>query len=316
MVEFFTHTLPFFQMSLFQMFYYFCFWSVFGWFFEVILRSIETGGFENRGFLNGAFCPIYGFGVLGVIVMFRGLVDRPILMFFASAILCTTLEWLVGRLLLMVFKTRWWDYTNYKVHSPDGLISLPATLFWGFGCVGMMKFAQPMVVKAVSYIPIKLGIALIFFIFAVIIVDIVVTVNEVQELTHNLGKLQELADFLHNSSVSMGEKVSDKTISIKSKYDEQVVQYNLLVKEIKSARLTKAFPNLEDQTHKIRPRNLKEIPLNIKEKVSDTVSNTKDKLINAKDAVSDTVYVTVSNTKDKFISAKENAKEKFENIRK
>lgn len=301
MVHFFTNILPFFEMSLFQMFYYFCFWSVFGWFFEVILRSVETGGFENRGFLNGAFCPIYGFGVLGVIVMFRDLIDYPVVMFFSSAILCTTLEWLVGRLLLFAFNTRWWDYSNYKVHSPDGLISLPATLFWGFGCVIMMKFAQPMIVKAVSYIPIKLGIVLIFVILAIIITDIVVTINEVQQLSYNLGKLQELADFLHNSSISVGEKVSDKTLSIKSKYDETVVQYNLLVKEVKDARLTKAFPNLEYQKYKIRPRNLKEIPLTIKEKVSDTVYTTKEKLNYAKDKVSDKVS---------------NAKEKLENIRK
>ncbi|MGN1411540.1 MAG: hypothetical protein ACI4WH_03395 [Oscillospiraceae bacterium] len=301
MVDFFINTLPFFEMSLFEMFYYFCFWSVFGWFFEVILRSVETGGFENRGFLNGAFCPIYGFGVLGVIIMFRDLVDYPVIMFFSSAILCTALEWLVGRLLLLAFNTRWWDYSNYKIHSPDGLISLPATLFWGIGCVLMMKFAQPMVVKAVSYIPIKLGIILIFIILAIIIVDIVVTINEVQQLSYNLGKLQELADFLHNSSISMGEKVSDKTLCIKSKYDETVVQYNLLVKEVKDARLTKAFPNLEYQKYKIRPRNLKEIPLTIKEKVSDTVYNTKERFNSAKELVSDKVS---------------NAKEKLENIRK
>lgn len=295
MVKFFINILPFFEMSLFQMFYYFCFWSVFGWFFEVILRSLETGGFENRGFLNGAFCPIYGFGVLGVIIMFRGLINHAVVMFFASAILCTTLEWLVGRLLLIAFKTRWWDYSNYKVHSPDGLISLPATLFWGFGCVGMMKFAQPMVVKVVDYIPIKLGIVLIFLMFAIIIVDIIVTVNEVQQLSHNLGKLQELADFLHHSSISVGEKLSDKTLSIKTKYDEQVVQYNLLVKEIKNSRLTKAFPNMEYQKYKIRPKNLKEIPLSIKEKVSDTVFNTKEKFNLAKENALEKISDTLEN---------------------
>lgn len=294
MIDFFLYILPFFKMSLFQMFYYFCFWSVFGWFFEVILRSVETGEFENRGFLNGAFCPIYGFGVLGVIVMFRDLVERPVVLFFSSAILCTLLEWLVGRLLLFAFNTRWWDYSHYRVHSPDGLISLPATLFWGFGCVGMMRFAQPMVVKVVGHIPIKLGIVLIFCILAIIIVDIVVTINEVHQLSYNLGKIQELGDFLHSSSTSFGEIVSDKTLSIKAKYDEQVVQYNLLVKEIKGARLTRAFPNMEYLKYKIRPMNLKEIPMTIKEKVSDTIFNTKDK----------------------FNSVKENAKEKLENIRK
>lgn len=298
MIEFFIHVLPFFKMSLFQMFYYFCFWSVFGWFFEVILRSVETGGFENRGFLNGAFCPIYGLGVLGVIIMFRNLMDRPIVMFFSSAILCTSLEWLVGRLLLHAFNTRWWDYSNYKVHSPDGLISLPATLFWGFGCVGMMKFAQPMVAKAVGYIPIRLGIALIFLIFAIIIVDLIVTVNEVQQLSYNLGKLQELANFLHSSSVSMGEKLSDTTLSVKSKYEENAVQYNLLVKEIKTSRLVRAFPRMEYLKYRIKPSNLKEISTNIKEKITTKVSDTKERIT------------------DKMYDTREKIQNKFENIRK
>lgn len=305
MINFFIHVIPFLEMSLFQMFYYFCFWSVFGWFLEVIVRSVETGGFENRGFLNGAFCPIYGFGVLGVIIFFRNLVNHEVLLFFSSAIICTTLEWLVGKLLLVVFNTRWWDYSHYKFKSPDGLISLPATLLWGFGCVGMMKFAQPLVAKAVSYIPIKLGIALIFFIMAMLIVDIIDTVSEIRELSYNLGKLKELANLLHNSSVSMGEKVSDTTLSLKSKYDEHIVQYNLLVKEIKGYRITKAFPNMEHQKYKIRPNALKEIPLSIKEKVSDTVATAKEK-------VSDKVW----DTKEKISYKVSDVKEKIYNIRK
>lgn len=300
MINFFTYIVPILEMSIFQMFYYFCFWSVFGWFLEVIVRSVETGGFENRGFLNGAFCPIYGFGVLGVIIFFRDLIDHEILLFFSSAIICTALEWLVGKLLLVVFNTRWWDYSHYKLKSPDGLISLPATLLWGFGCVGMMKFAQPLVAKGVSYIPIKLGIGLIFFIMAVIIVDIVDTVNEIRELSYNLGKLKELANLLHNSSVSMGEKVSDTTLNLKSKYDEHIVQYNLLVKEIKNYRITKAFPNMEHQKYKIRPYTLKELPLSIKEKVSDTVANAKDKVWDTKEKIS----YKVSDVKEKIYNIK------------
>jgi len=280
MIDFFTYIVPFLKMSLFQIFYYFCFWSTFGWFLEVIVRSIETGGFENRGFLNGAFCPIYGFGVLGVNILLRDFVNYELFMFVFSAIVCTILEWIVGKLLLVLFNTRWWDYSNYRFHSADNLISLESTLFWGIGCVGMMKVAQPLVVKAVSYIPIKLGIALIFLILSMLIIDLIVTVNEVRQLSYNLGKLKELANIFHYSSITVGEKVCDTTLNIKSKYEEQVVQYNLLVKEIKSSRITKAFPNMEHQKYKIRPYNLKEIPLTIREKVSDKVSDAREKISN------------------------------------
>ncbi|HCR72991.1 MAG TPA: hypothetical protein DIW26_00840, partial [Ruminococcus sp.] len=54
-----------FGMTIFEMYYYFWFWSIFGWVMEVVDRTLETGGFENRGFMNGPYCPIYGFGVIG-----------------------------------------------------------------------------------------------------------------------------------------------------------------------------------------------------------------------------------------------------------
>ena len=286
MILFFTKSLPFFDISLFQMFYFFCFWSVFGWFLEVIVRSIETGGFENRGFLNGAFCPIYGFGVLGVTTLLRSFVEKEALMFILSALICTVLEWLVGRLLLSVFHTRWWDYSNYKFHSPDGLISLESTLFWGIACVSLLKVLQPMVSKAVSYIPIKFGIVMIFVILTIIIIDIIVTVNEVRKLSYNLGKLQTIGDILDVSSQSVGKKIANNTLNLKSKYDEQVVQYNLLVKEIKSSRLAKAFPNMEYQKNKkIKPSLLKELPTMVSNAV-------KDKLQETTETVIDKIYIS------------------------
>ena len=41
---------------------YFPIYAFLGWCLEVIYASVNTGKFVNRGFLNGAVCPIYGFG--------------------------------------------------------------------------------------------------------------------------------------------------------------------------------------------------------------------------------------------------------------
>ena len=45
--------------------------SVLGWCMEVILKMIELHRFVNRGFLIGPYCPIYGFGVVFIIVILQ-----------------------------------------------------------------------------------------------------------------------------------------------------------------------------------------------------------------------------------------------------
>ena len=39
-------------------------YSVIGWIYESTLCSITERRFVNRGFLNGPYCPIYGFGAI------------------------------------------------------------------------------------------------------------------------------------------------------------------------------------------------------------------------------------------------------------
>ena len=43
-------------------------YSFLGWCVEVAFVAVTSGRIENRGFLNGPVCPIYGCGMLGVLV--------------------------------------------------------------------------------------------------------------------------------------------------------------------------------------------------------------------------------------------------------
>ena len=50
--------------------------SILGWVMEVTLKFIQYHRFINRGFLIGPYCPIYGFGVVGVTILVGGLLGR------------------------------------------------------------------------------------------------------------------------------------------------------------------------------------------------------------------------------------------------
>lgn len=43
--------------------------SIVGWIYESIYALIKTGKWEARGFLYGPLCPIYGFGVCGIVLL-------------------------------------------------------------------------------------------------------------------------------------------------------------------------------------------------------------------------------------------------------
>ena len=99
-------------------FYYvallFFIYSFLGWCVEVAFVAIVARKVENRGFLNGPVCPIYGCGMLGVLAALTPYRDNFILLFIGGFIICTAVELFGGWVLDKIFHMRWWDYTKNK----------------------------------------------------------------------------------------------------------------------------------------------------------------------------------------------------------
>ena len=53
---------------MYQFLWIFFVYAFLGWCTEVSYAALRTGKFVNRGFLNGPVCPIYGCGVVVVLV--------------------------------------------------------------------------------------------------------------------------------------------------------------------------------------------------------------------------------------------------------
>lgn len=97
-----------------QWFLLFLVYSVLGWVWESVFCSLwTTGHFVNRGFLNGPYCPIYGYGALLDLILL-GRVDDPLLLFFISGTLCCLLEYFTSVAMEKLFHARWWDYSHIK----------------------------------------------------------------------------------------------------------------------------------------------------------------------------------------------------------
>lgn len=84
----------------YNLLFYFAIYSFAGWCGEVVFATVRHGKFVNRGMLHGAYCPIYGFGLITVIVCLTPIKDSWLLLFAGSAVLTTVLEFITGLCLI------------------------------------------------------------------------------------------------------------------------------------------------------------------------------------------------------------------------
>lgn len=155
----------------------FLFFSIFGYLFETICSYIFKSGF-NSGILYGPWTPLYGFGVIIIMLLsnkiFESLhlnkVVETIVVFVVITIVLTVLEWLGGVLIEKLFHITFWDYSNYKYHIGK-YISLEMSLVWGIGSIILIYLVLPWSLNLIKKIPLFITIILSFL----FLVDIVVT---------------------------------------------------------------------------------------------------------------------------------------------
>ena len=70
--------------------------SILGWCMEVVCKLIQFHRFINRGFLQGPYCPVYGFGAVLLTVLLSRHTEDPVAVLILSMVICGTLEYLTS----------------------------------------------------------------------------------------------------------------------------------------------------------------------------------------------------------------------------
>lgn len=182
---------------------YFAIYSLIGWVCETVSESFLNRRFINRGFLNGPFCPVYGFGAFAVLWATRGLPRNAVLIFIVSAVVTSALEYFTGWLLETVFKAKWWDYSHMK-YNIHGRICLLNTVLFGLMCVGLVLFLQPFVVHEVGLLPRQAGFWAAVVLLGYFAVDLSVSVATVLRLNQRLQHISELVTVIREKLDSYG----------------------------------------------------------------------------------------------------------------
>ncbi len=213
-------------MSIYYTLWYIMIYSILGWCAEVVFHTLCCGDFENRGFLNGPVCPIYGFGAALVITLLNPFVDNIPVLFVASAVITTVLEGLTGYVLEKLFHTKWWDYSDMPFNI-GGYVCLKFSVLWGFACVIVMRTVQPLINAFIAMFGTTVGTLVLSCFYALFVCDAVVTVNAVIKLNKRLRAMEEVAENMRRLSDFMGEHIhegvlnaADKSYTVKGKVDE------------------------------------------------------------------------------------------------
>ena len=174
---------------------YFTIYSFLGWVCESTYCSIGQKKLVNRGFLNGPFCPIYGFGALLVISILSPFVNNIPVLFIASIIVTSTLEYITSYVLEKIFHMSWWDYSTYK-YNINGRVCLQNSLMFGLLSLFVMLVIHPAINDFVASINTKVAFALSVLFATYFIVDTIITAGTILHLNERLEKLHELHEDL------------------------------------------------------------------------------------------------------------------------
>ena len=129
----------------------FTIYSIMGWMFETVYCILKDGVWENRGFLFGPVCPIYGCGAILITYIFN---HFPYLsngnIFLISLVGSIILEYSISFLLEKFFHARWWDYENLPLNI-NGRISFFTSLAFGIAGIFVVRVLVPLGEEMIAY---------------------------------------------------------------------------------------------------------------------------------------------------------------------
>ncbi len=160
-------------MLIAQYFVEFIFYSFLGWVWESIYCTAQNKEWQDRGFLFGPICPIYGSCVVAVNILFGQISalsspDFPIWGIFLICMIGSAIaEFATSWVLEKRFHAMWWDYSHLPLNI-QGRICLPVSVGFGLAGIVVVKYLIPFVSDFHStfhplvYEGLALGFAILF----------------------------------------------------------------------------------------------------------------------------------------------------------
>lgn len=175
--------------KVYQWVFIFFIYSFFGWVWETSFKSIQKRKFINRGFLNGPWLPIYGFGALIILFVTLPVQDNFVLVFLLGAIVASIFELFVGYGMEKLFHARYWDYSHLPFNI-KGYIALPISLVWGLFSLILVYIIDVPISRFVAQFSATQLIVLDIILAVLFVVDSVLSIIQALDLKTILKQLE------------------------------------------------------------------------------------------------------------------------------
>lgn len=154
------------KLDFLNILFSFTFFSILGWILEVTYRSLRDRQFINPGLLKGPYLPLYGTGVLLLMVAGDLLSGSNVLTkVFVYFVLTTGLELASGFIAQHFFATSLWDYSDQRFNF-RGHICLQFSIYWillafTFECLILPPFQALLIFLPVAVMVILVVVVLV-----------------------------------------------------------------------------------------------------------------------------------------------------------
>ena len=221
--------------NIYELIWIFMIYAFLGWCMEVAYAALESGKFVNRGFMNGPYCPIYGFGVIIVVLVLTPLKRNLFLLFIGSLLLTSLLEFITGYILEKIFHNQWWDYSDCPFNI-KGYVCLKFSIYWGLGCVFIMELVHPAIATFIRKIPFRPGMVMITLFAGVFAVDFWITVLTILKLNRYLKRMDQIAAHIHNISDEIGENIFENVTDLVDRTEKFQAEHADLIEKVNEKR--------------------------------------------------------------------------------
>lgn len=199
-----------------QIIYYFAIYSFLGWVLEFLYVSYRSKKFVDVGFLFGPFCPIYGVGVVSIIIFLQPFAQTPLYFFIGVIVMTSSIEYLTGTILEAIFKTNWWNYSKQRFNL-NGKICLKFSIYWGFLALFIFYFVHPYIHSFMLYLFQKTSYIFPIIFLAYLIIDSVFSIISAYGLRKIIIKLNKLKEEYENNLDEFNKKRIEIYLNLRKK---------------------------------------------------------------------------------------------------
>lgn len=215
------------EYSISELFLYFTLYSFLGWLMETCYCSICERRLVPRGFLYGPVCPIYGTGVVLMLLFFTPLKSVLPLFYVVAVIVMSGWEYFVAWVLETTTHVKYWDYSQFRFNL-KGRICLWVALVWGVLSYIVIFWIHPPVESLYQRIPALIQGALAVILASVFAVDAALTIRHLALISKLVTGVNAISDELQLQlalgRAELGDKLEERAISLRRQYSAEVAQ--------------------------------------------------------------------------------------------